>query len=73
MTVLFTDNRSYTTISESMPTKEIFDLLNRYFSLTNPIIESNNGIVDKYIGDAIMALFSESPDDALKTAIGIKI
>ena len=72
MTVLFSDIRSYTTISESLTPRGVFDLLNNYFYITNPIIEKNEGIIDKYIGDAIMALFSRAPDDALKSAIEIK-
>ena len=72
MTVMFSDIRSYTAISESLTPKEIFDLLNNYFHLTNPIIEKNYGIIDKYIGDAIMALFPRQPDDALRSAIEIK-
>lgn len=72
MTVMFSDIRSYTAISESLTPKEIFDLLNNYFCLTNPIIEKNFGIIDKYIGDAIMALFPRQPDDALRSAIEIK-
>ena len=72
LTVMFSDIRSYTAISESLTPEGIFNLLNNYFQLTNPIIEKNNGIIDKYIGDAIMALFPRQPDDALKSAIDIK-
>ena len=35
----------------------------------NPIIKEHNGIIDKYIGDAIMALFARSPEDAIQAAI----
>lgn len=71
MTILFSDIRSFTTISEAMSPKENFDFLNRYLSLVGPEVRKNNGFIDKYIGDAIMALFPTSPDDAVITAIEI--
>ena len=71
MTVMFSDIRSYTAISESLSSRGVFEFLNNYFSITNPIIEKNEGIIDKYIGDAIMALFPVSPDDALRSVIEI--
>ncbi len=69
MTVMFTDIRNFTTISEKMSPKENFNFLNSYLSRMGPIIRNNNGFIDKYIGDAIMALFPEKPDDALASAI----
>ena len=72
MSVLFSDIRSYTTISESLTPRGVFDLLNKYFHITNPIIEVNQGIIDKYIGDAIMALFPRTADDAVRAAVEIK-
>jgi Adenylate cyclase, family 3 (some proteins contain HAMP domain) len=71
LTVMFSDIRSYTAISESLSCRGVFELLNSYFELTNPIITSNGGIIDKYIGDAIMSLFPSSPDGALRSAISI--
>lgn len=71
LTVLFSDIRSYTAISESLTCRGVFELLNSYFEIANPIITSNGGIIDKYIGDAIMALFLNSPDEALRSAISL--
>lgn len=57
ITVLFSDIRGFTTISEGMDPKALLELLNEYFSLMNPILLKNNGTHDKYIGDAIMGFF----------------
>ncbi len=71
MTVMFSDIRSFTTLSEKMTPKENFDFLNSYLKHVGPVIRENNGFIDKYIGDAVMALFPHSADDALEAAIGI--
>ena len=71
MTVMFTDIRSFTSISEKMTPKENFDFLNSYLKHVGPVIRENNGFIDKYIGDAVMALFPYSPDDAVEAAVGI--
>lgn len=57
LTVLFSDIRRFTSISEKMPPDQIVDSLNAYFSRMVDIIIARRGIVDKYIGDAIMAFF----------------
>ncbi|MDR0562167.1 MAG: HAMP domain-containing protein [Spirochaetaceae bacterium] len=57
VSILFSDIRSFTTISESMAPDDLVNSLNRYFSIMVNIIMDRNGIVDKYIGDAIMAIF----------------
>ncbi|MDR2485952.1 MAG: HAMP domain-containing protein [Treponema sp.] len=57
VSILFSDIRSFTTISESMAPDELVSSLNRYFSTMVNIIMDKNGVVDKYIGDAIMAIF----------------
>jgi adenylate cyclase len=57
VTVLFVDLRSFTRLSESLPPREVLTLLNRYFDRMSGIVEVYHGIVDKYIGDAIMAIF----------------
>ncbi len=57
LSVLFSDIRSFTTISEAMPPDDLVDSLNRYFSVMVDIIMEHNGVIDKYIGDAIMAFF----------------
>ena len=68
MTVLFSDIRSFTSLSEKMSAQANFDFINAYLSEIIPIIHINNGIIDKYIGDAIMALFINA-DDAVNAAI----
>ena len=69
MTVLFSDIRSFTTISEAMTPQENFNFINSYLSRVSPVIRANQGFIDKYIGDAIMALFPESADDAVRAAV----
>ncbi len=78
VTVMFCDIRGFTTISERLEPKEIVSMLNRYFTrLEKPIVE-NGGIINKYIGDAIMAVFgvplqSETHAyDAWKAAQGMR-
>lgn len=72
MTVLFSDIRSFTTLSEGMSPKDNFDFINAYLQRVGPIIRNNNGFIDKYIGDAVMALFPGSPDDGVKAALEIR-
>jgi hemerythrin len=69
MTILFSDIRDFTSLSETMTPQENFRLLNSYLSEMEPVIGRHEGIVDKYIGDAIMALFPRCADDALLAAI----
>jgi len=69
LSVIFSDIRSYTNISESLSHEAIFHLLNDYFAHINPAISKYNGFIDKFIGDAIMALFPESPEDAVAASI----
>lgn len=69
MTVLFADIRSFTSISESMSPRDNFDFINEYLGIIGPVIRHHHGFIDKYIGDAVMALFPEKPDDAVKAAI----
>jgi adenylate cyclase len=57
VTILFSDIRSFTTISESMPPDELVKSLNSYFTSMVNIIYNRKGVIDKYIGDAIMAIF----------------
>ena len=57
VTVLFSDIRNFTTLCEQLPATQIVGLLNRYLSRMSEVIEAQGGVVDKYIGDAVMALF----------------
>ncbi len=68
MTILFVDIRAFTNLSENMTPEENFKFINSYLSRFSPMITNNGGFVDKYIGDAIMALFPKRPEDALAAA-----
>jgi class 3 adenylate cyclase len=67
--VLFADIRDFTTVSEQMTPAENFRFINAFLSRMEPIVAENRGFIDKYIGDAIMALFSDCADDALRASI----
>jgi len=72
LAILFSDIRSFTTISENMLPDDLVNSLNRYFSGQVDIIMNRNGIVDKYIGDAIMAFWGapiKREDDALQSLL----
>lgn len=72
MTVLFADVRNFTSLSEGLTSKETFEFINRLLLRTDPIIRRNNGFIDKYIGDAVMALFEDLPDHALQAALELQ-
>ena len=72
MTVMFSDIRSFTTLSEAMTPQENFNFINSYLSQVSPVIRQHRGFIDKYIGDAIMALFPESVNDAVQAAIAMQ-
>ena len=71
MSVLFSDIRDFTTLSESMTPEDNFKFINAYLRRMEPALIENQGFIDKYIGDAIMALFSGSADDALLAGIAM--
>ncbi|OUD14466.1 response regulator [Thioflexithrix psekupsensis] len=73
MTVLFSDIRDFTSISEKLSTRENFDYVNHYLGQMEPIIIEHHGLIDKYIGDAIMVIFPNDPDDAVSCAIKMLI
>ena len=62
MTVLFSDISGFTSMSSAMPAPDVVELLNGYFDAMCPVIKARGGDIDKFIGDAIMALFEESPE-----------
>ena len=76
-TVLFSDVRSFTTLSEELGPQGIISLLNEYFTLMVDCITDQGGMLDKFIGDAIMAVFGtakrheDDEDRALRTAISM--
>ncbi len=72
LAILFSDIRGFTTISESLAPDELVLTLNRYFSLMVDVIMSRGGTVDKYIGDAVMAIFGapiQGENDALQSVL----
>jgi predicted ATPase/class 3 adenylate cyclase len=72
MAVMFSDIWGFTGISESVSTEEVFALLNDIWGRFTPVIEANGGIIDKFIGDAVMALFPSSAQQALQAAVEIQ-
>lgn len=72
MSILFSDIRGFTELSEGLTPKENFDFINHYLGYMEPVIRRNNGFIDKFIGDSIMALFHETVDDALDAAIEMR-
>lgn len=78
VTVLFCDIRSFTSMSEKMAASEVVSLLNRYFTALGQCITVHHGIINKYIGDAIMAIFGapvaaqNSAEDAFLAALDMR-
>ena len=72
VTVLFTDIRDFTTLSEEMSPQENFRFVSSFNAQLGPIIRSNNGFINQYLGDSIMALFPDNPEDALLAAIAMQ-
>ena len=71
MSVLFADIRDFTALSETMTPEQNFKFINAYLRRMEPAIAQNQGFIDKYVGDGIMALFSQGADSALKGAISM--
>jgi len=76
ITTLFTDLRSFSTISEGMTPQSLFAFLNEYLAWMQEPIDYFGGFIDKFIGDAIMALFDQNgsaqAEAAVKAAIGMQ-
>ncbi len=72
MTVLFSDIRGFTSISESMTPEESFRFINAMLKRIGPVIREHGGFIDKYIGDGIMALFANDPENAVRAAIRMR-
>ena len=65
VTVLFADIRGFTSMSEKMSAEEVSMILNEYFSAIEPIITKYNGVINKFIGDAVMAIFGDPINDEM--------
>lgn len=70
MTVMFQDIRNFTALSEKLTPQESFNFFNKFLSYMEPIIHEHHGFIDKYMGDAIMALFAKA-DDAVMCGVAM--
>ncbi|MEE9169782.1 MAG: adenylate/guanylate cyclase domain-containing protein, partial [bacterium] len=72
--VLFSDIRGFTSLSESLEPENLVDVINVYLDLQSKHIEENEGIIDKFAGDEVMAIFQgeAAPDDSLTAAVNIQ-
>lgn len=73
VTVLFSDIRDFTTLSEQMTPAENFFFVSSFNELMGPIIRRHNGFINQYLGDAIMAIFPGSAQDAMSAAVEMQL
>lgn len=69
VTVLFSDIRNFSSMSEVMTPIENFRFVKKYVERMSPIVHSNGGFINQYLGDGIMAIFQNDPDNALRACI----
>lgn len=69
VTVLFTDIRNYTSLSEQLTPEETFGFICLFNARMGPIIKKHDGFINQYLGDSIMAIFPLNADGALRAAI----
>lgn len=72
MTLLASDLRNFTQMSEALGPGDTFIRLNEYYRRVSPLIRLHRGFIDKYLGDAILAIFPRSPLDAVEAALDIR-
>lgn len=79
ISILFSDIRAFTNLSENMPPQNVLNFLNSYLQRMNQPIHDNHGFIDKFIGDAILALFDRTQggveqraQDAVQAAISMQ-
>jgi len=77
-TILFTDIRSFTSLSEHMRPEEIIAMLNEYFDAMVDIVFEYHGVLDKFVGDELMAVFGiidaddQAPENAIRAALAMQ-
>ena len=69
LSILFSDIRDFTSISEKLSPEENFRFINDYLNKMVPLVKSNGGFVNKFVGDSIMALYDKSAEQAIDSAI----
>ena len=69
ITVIFTDIRNFTSRSEKMTPGQTFQFIKNYAEQMGPIIQKNGGFINQYLGDGLMAVFQNNPEDALIACI----
>jgi len=69
MAVMFSDIRSFTSFSEKMSPQATFNFINTYLQKVSPAIRDHNGVIVKFLGDGMMAVFPDNPDDAVNAGI----
>jgi adenylate cyclase len=78
VTVLFADLRGFTALAERLPPEQLIEIINRYLALATEVILTYGGVLDKFMGDAVMALYNaplDQPDHAVravKTAFALR-
>lgn len=72
ITVMFADIRGFTSLSETRKAEEVSQLLNEYFSELEPIINKYNGVINKFIGDAVLVVFGDPATDKFHAKSAVK-
>lgn len=72
ITVMFADIRGFTSLSETRKAEEVSQLLNEYFSELEPVITKYNGVINKFIGDAVLVIFGDPETDKLHAKHAVK-
>lgn len=72
ITVMFADIRGFTSLSETRKAEEVSQLLNEYFSELEPIITKYNGVINKFIGDAVLVIFGDPEQDKFHAKNAVK-
>jgi two-component system sensor histidine kinase ChiS len=72
VTIQFVDIRDYTTLSEKMTPKENFEFLNSFLGKMGPIIRKHHGFVMQYLGDGLMSVFLDEPENAVNASVEMR-